>query len=106
MQTKSEDPRTIPFRKFGQAYHKQSPDGMIDWDGSAQMTTAILAMNMDQNIYFHGTNKEKNLGTKDSAGCIRMDNISIAFLSTFFENNGIRNVSIVDKKETVSIAST
>ena len=71
---------------------------MINWDGSAQMTTAILAMNMGPNIYFHGTNKEQNLGTKDSAGCIRMDNISIAFLSTFFENIGIKNVSIVNKK--------
>ena len=72
---------------------------MLDWDSSAQMTTAILSMNMGKNIYFHGTNKEKNLGRKDSAGCIRMDNISIAFLSTFFETQGIRNVSIVEKEE-------
>ena len=71
---------------------------MLDWEGGhAQMTTAILAMNMEKNIYFHGTNKERNLGIKDSGGCIRMDNVSIAFLSTFFENKNLRNVSIVNK---------
>lgn len=59
---------------------------MLNWDSGAQMTTAILSMDTPGNIYFHGTNKEKNLGKKDSAGCIRMDNLSMAFLSTFFDS--------------------
>lgn len=68
---------------------------MIDLEEwHAQMTTAILALDTEKNYYFHGTNKEKDLGKQESWWCIRMDNISIAFLSTVFKNYGIETVNI------------
>lgn len=90
-------PRTKILKLFWQVYKDQAPNGMIDFDEShAQMTTAILALNTEWDYYFHGTNKEKDLGKQVSWWCIRMDNVSIAFLSTLFEKKWITKITIID----------
>lgn len=57
----------------------------------AEVTTGLLELSgleqcnknvKERNIYFHGTNKEKNLGTKSSAGCIRVSNDMILWLTS------------------------
>jgi len=64
---------------------------MLDTGSShPQMTTAILALNTKWDYYLHGTNMEQNLWKKDSAWCLRFDNISIAFLSQLYRENGIK----------------
>lgn len=80
--------RTRLFEKLGQTYKNWAKQWTIDWDNEkALMTTAILALQTEWSYYLHGTNKENNLGNNTSHGCVRFDNVSIAFLSKVYEND-------------------
>lgn len=97
MHRPEEDSRTRYFQKFWQEYKLQTKQWMLDWKEShPQMTTAILPLSMPGDTYLHGTNKEAKLGKRDSGGCIRMDNVSIAFLSILLEDYWIRKVRVLD----------
>ncbi len=92
------DNRTRELRNFWRVYRHQDMQGMLDWDTGPQMTTAIIPIGISwKNIYFHWTNKEHELWTNKSAGCIRLDNISMAFLSILTQKTIVDKAMIVNQ---------
>lgn len=91
------DNRTKELRDFWRVYRHQDMQGMLDWDAGPQMTTAIIPITQGKNIYFHWTNKEYELWTNTSAGCIRLDNISMAFLSILTQKAIVDKAMIVNQ---------
>jgi len=90
--------------KIGQIVGKDQPTGMefkklsatgvihkpIESRNHAAMTTRILTLKGQQpenesaiyrGIYIHGTNKEQQLGSKASGGCVRVSNADVLWLA-------------------------
>jgi lipoprotein-anchoring transpeptidase ErfK/SrfK len=60
----------------GQRHVAEVLTGILELDGLEPCNKNAFS----RNIYFHGTNKEKNLGTPRSNGCIRVSNNAIQWM--------------------------
>jgi len=86
---------------IGTIYHKNSwghraAPSLATSQGTAYMTSRLLYIDgcdkknrntLDRSIVIHGTNREQNLGTADSGGCIRIDNAAVIALSAHIQQH-------------------